>query len=152
MTPVPFDLSKVQSTSVVNSFKNDGGIYKGSLTLSASIPAGSFLTSSTTVTLTSAPQFCMLYAFFQEYMDVTEQWAGKVDYNPAAWYLTGINNRFAVLVSAPGASPPADGIIYPVINGNQVTVNAILNNPYSSTMTYTALTIPFAFFEYTMTN
>lgn len=148
-----YDLNKVQFSSQANSFKNNSVVYQGSLVLSASIPAGSFLTVSQTFTIPESPQFSELYAFFQDEMDVEQQYFVGSGFDPARWYKASVNNPFAIIVLTPGANAgPLGGIIYPVIKGNQITVNAIVNNPYSSTITYTPLTIPFAFIEYTMTN
>lgn len=152
MSSPSFDLSKVQFTSVANSFKNDAQIYKGSITLSASIPGSSFLTASTTFTLASSPQFSILYAFFQEFTDASQQYFVGSGYNPAEWYQTSVDTRLGVIVTTSPFQGPIDGLIYPVINGNQVTVTALVNNPYSSTIAYTPLTIPFAFFYYTLSN
>jgi hypothetical protein len=153
MSSPSFDLSKVQFTSAVNSFKNDGAVYTGSLTLSASIPSHSFLTASTTVTVDTPPQFSLLYGYFQDLDDAIQQYIYGTGYETAHWYQAGVNNRFSVMVTSPAPNVgPLDGLLYPVINGNQVTITALVNNPYASTITYTALTIPFAFINYSLTN
>ncbi len=152
MSTPTFDLSKVQYTSMANSFKNDGVPYKGTLTLSASIPSGSFLTASTSVTLTNQPQFAMLYAYYQEATDMQQQYAVGSGYQPAQWYQATVNNKIGVHVTSAPNVGVITGIIYPVINNNQVTVTAIINNPYSNAITYDPLTIPWAFFCYTLSN
>jgi hypothetical protein len=147
MSTPPLDLSKVQYTSLANSFKNDR-VYTGTLTISAAIPAGSFLTASSTTTLSVLPQFSMLYANFQEYMDAFQQFNFGSGYNTAQWYQAGINNRLGVVVTTAPFQGVIDGMIYSVINGNQVTVTAIINNPYGSTINYNALSIPWCLFCY----
>jgi len=148
-----YDLSKVQFTSEANSFKNDSNIYTGTINFVTSIPAGSFQTVSQTVTLDSSPQFSQLYAYFQEFADATQQYFFGSGYNTAQWYQSNIDTKLGVVVTAPAFDAGVlDGVVYPVINGNQVTVTAIVNNPYSSTITLQALSIPWAFIEYTMTN
>lgn len=152
MSSPSFDLSKVQFTSAANSFKNDGVIHKGTLTLSASIPGNSFLTSTQTFTLNNSPQFSMLYAFFQEFGDAEQQFIVGSGFNGPEWYLTSVDTRIGVIVTTSPHQGATDALIYPVINGNQVTVTAIINNPYSTTISYTSVNIPYAFFCYTLTN
>jgi len=154
MSVPTYDLNKVQFASQANSFKNDGQIYTGSIVFATSIPSGSFAQASTTFTLdSSSPQFSMLYANFQEYTDTVQQYFVGSGYNTAQWYDGNVNNKIGFVVTAPAAQAgPLEGIIYPLINGNQVTVVAIVNNPYAVSITLQALTIPYAFIEYTMSN
>lgn len=139
---LPFDLSKVQSTTTANSFKNDGLVYKGDIVFPTSIPGGSFSTSTVNFTVSVAPQFCVLYAYFQEFMDVGTA-------NPAQWYQTSINTKIGLTVSG---KPTLDAIIYPVINGTTITVTGLVNNPYSTSISLTQLTVPFAFVNYGLAN
>lgn len=153
MSVPDYDLNKVQFTSEANSFKNDGAIYTGTLTFVTSIPSGSFQVVSHTETLSSSPQFSMLYGYYQEYMDTLQQYSIGSGYNTAQWYDANVNNKIGFVVTAPAPNAgPLDGLLYPVINGNQVTINAIVNNPYASTITLQALSIPWAFIIYTLTN
>lgn len=153
MSVPTFDLNKAQFASTANSFKNDGQIYTGTIDFVTSIPASSFQTVSQTTTLSSSPVFSMLYGYYQEYIDTFQQYYSGSGYNAAQWYDGNVDNKVGFLVTAPLANAgPLEGLIYPVINGNQVTVTAIVNNPYGSTITLQALSIPWAFIEYTLTN
>lgn len=147
-----YDLSKVQFSSEANSFKNDGDIYKGTINFVTSIPSGSFQTVSQTTDLAETPQFSILFGYYQEYTDAFQQYNGG-SYNTAQWYDANVNNKIGFIVTSPAPSAgPLDGLLYPVINGNQVTVVVIVNNPYGSTITLQAKSIPWAFVSYTMTN
>lgn len=148
-----YDLNKVHSSSEANSFKNDSLLYQGSVTLSSPIPAGSILQSITTFTVPEIPVFCKLFGFYQEFMDVTQQYFVGSGFTTAQWYEASVNNNFGIIVTAPAPNAgPLDGLLYAIINGNQISVIALVSNPYSSTISYNPLTIPFGFIEYTMTN
>lgn len=147
----PVDLSKLQYTSLTNSFKNDSEIYTGTLTLSSPVAAGSFLIASTSFTVASPPQFSMLYAYYQEFGDATQQVLVGYNFNLQEWYQTSVDCRLGIKPTSP-TTTPTDALIYPVINGTTVTINALLNNPYGSTLVYNPVTIPYSFINYTMTN
>lgn len=148
-----YDLNNVQFSSEANSFKNDSIVYTGTLTLPTSVPAGSTGIAFANFTLSAVPQFSQLYAFFQELTDGIQQDTVGSGYNTAQWYDGSLNNKLAVRVTAPvGSTGVFGGLVYPIINGTQVQVQAIYSNSASSTVTLAPLTIPFAFIEYTLTN
>lgn len=153
MSSPPFDLSKVQFTSLANSFKNDAELYPGSITFSDPIPAGSTLTSSTPITVSSAPVFSTLYAYFQEAQDMTQQYAIGSGYRTAQWYQVSVSTQISVaLTTAPYTNTILVGQMYTIINGNQVTVEAKIPNPYAVPVSYVPITIPWNFFIYSLTN
>jgi hypothetical protein len=147
------DLSKAQFSSTANSFKNNGTLYSGSVVFPTSIASGSFSQSSQTVTLDAAPEFSMLYAYFQDFSDSFQQFLVGSGYNTAQWYQSTVNTKAGVVVTAPAPQAGVlQALIYPVINGNTVTVIGLINNPYSVAITLQALTVPWRFIIYTMTN
>lgn len=150
---IPFDLTKVDYTSMANSFKNDNFIYTGTMTFPTSIASGSFVTVTQSFDIGESPQFSMLYAYFQEYLDTSEEYFGGVSFRPQEWYSISINSKVGMLVTAPAPQAgPLDAIIYPVINGTTVTVTGLVNNPYSVGITLEALEVPWAFVIYTLAN
>lgn len=153
MSVPAFDLRKVQFASQANAFKNDGFIYGGSIDTTTSIASGSFHVSSQSFDLPTQPVFSQLYGYFQEYVDTFQQYYTGSGYQTEQWWNASVNNKIGFVVTAPGPQAgPLDGIIYPVINGNTITVNVLINNPYAATITITAQTIEYAFITYTMTN
>jgi hypothetical protein len=147
MNPI-VDLSQVISATTYNAFKNDGFLYTGSLNFPTSITAGATSTVTSVITLGEAPQFSKFYAYFQEYLDATV--GGSAEWYPAS---VGSQWNVGIHVSAPGGDVGwLNCAIYPVINGQKVTVTGIVFNPYSGTITLTALNVPFAFVEYTLAN
>lgn len=153
MSVPKYDLNKVQFSSEANAFKNDGTIYTGTLNFPTSIAGNTTVTVSQTVALTSAPQFSLLFAYFQDYMDTLQQYFYGSGYSGQAWYPGTVDNKVGLVATAPAPQAgPVVALIYPVINGNTVTVTGIVPNPYSVTITLTALSVPWSFIEYTMTN
>jgi hypothetical protein len=146
------DLSKLQYYSDANSFKNDGVLYTGTLTFPTSIDSGSFVTTTQSFSLSSAPQFSMLYAFYQEFFDAFQQFNVGSGYNTAQWYQASVDNKIGVTIPSGTHAGVIEATIYPVINGNNVTVTGLINNPYTAAITINALSIPWAFCEYTLTN
>jgi hypothetical protein len=147
------DLSKLQYYSGANSFKNDGTLYSGTMTFPTSIPSHSFVVTTHTETLAETPQFSMMYAYFQEYLDHAQQDIGSSEFNAAQWYQTSVNTKIGLTVTAPsGSAGPLDALIYPVINGTTLTVTGLVNNPYGDAITITALDVPWRFISYTMTS
>jgi len=147
------DLSKLELYSGANSFKNNSRLYSGTINLPTSIPSGSFSQSLSSVTLDAPPQFSMFYAQFQEVFDAIEQYFGGPIYNGVQWYQASVNVRVGVTVTAP--APQAgiiEGLIYPVINGVNVSIIALINNPYATAITLAPQSIPWRFASYTMTN
>lgn len=152
MSVPSYDLTKVQYSSEANSFKNDSTIYSGTLNFPTTCVPG-VNTVSSSVTLTSSPVFSVLYAFFQESMDTLQQSLVGSGYNAAQWYLASVDVGVGLTVTAPSAHAGVlSGQIYPQINGDTVTVVGLLNNPYDVNITLSALSVPWAFIEYTLLN
>lgn len=141
------DLSKLILHTGYNAFKNDGLVYTGSIDFTTSLTSSQLWTSTTSFTISSFPQFTKFFAFFQEAVDATTLLGS------AQWYP---NNVAVGSIAAHVTTAPFVGYIgasiYPIINGNTVTVTAELQNPYASTVSLDALNVPFAFIEYTLAN
>lgn len=142
------DLSKLILHSGFNAFKNDGNVYIGSISFPASMTTGQFYTTTVSFTISSSPQFTRFFAFFRETVDATLLGGG------AQWYPGNVAvGSVGVHVNAPAPNVGyLNGAVYPIINGNTVTVKAELKNPYGNSITLDALSVPFAFIEYTLAN
>ena len=141
------DLSKVIYSSNNNSFKNDGTIYTGSVTFPTSLTSGQNSITTTTINISSFPQFSKFYANFKEEADCV--------------YSTGSVQWYDEIVSAGSIgihvnTAPHVGYIncslYPVILTNTVLITASVQNPYNVTIGLDSLTVPYAFIEYTLAN
>lgn len=153
MSTPTYDLSKVQFTSEANSFKNDSLLFQGSLTLPTSITSHSFNISSQNFTIPNTPTFSVLYGYFQDFYDAFDQYFAGSSYKTSQWFETNINAKVGIIVTAPAPQAgPIEGLIYPTISGNTVTVNLLVNNPYGVTITIAPQTIPYAFITYSLTN
>jgi len=146
------DLSKLQYFSGANSFKNDGFIYTGSIAFPTSIAGGSFVTTTQSFTLSSAPVFSMLYCYYQEYYDAAQQNTIGSGYNGPQWYQASVNSKLGLVIPSGVHAGVIDATVYTVIDGNTVTVTGLVNNPYSTAITLNAVSVPYAFIEYTLTN
>jgi len=142
------DYSKLQYHSSLAGYKNDGKLYTDSITLPTSMTASQqLITSSSPITIATSPEFCLFFAKFQDFTDLT------FGVGAAQWYPTfvGATNNGGCTITAPsGSAGPLNFSINPVINGTTVTVEVLINNPYSNSITIAAQTIPFAFAEYSL--
>ena len=142
------NLDNVILATAYNSFKNDGFNYTGSISFPTSLTSNQLSITTTPVSLGELPQFSKFYAFFKEYLDATVG-------NAAEWYPCNVGGQFGVGidVTAPGGEAGwIQASVYPVITGDTVLVTAAVFNPYNVTITLAALTVPFAFIEYTLAN
>ena len=148
------DLSKLITNSPNNSFKNDGTIYTGTIAFPTSCASGTSATSTYSFTLNDTPQFSKFFAYFRETTDAITAYVGGSS-NGTLWYdqNTAVNQGVGITVTSPA---PSAGVIsaslYPIINGNTITITAEVWNPYSSTISISPLSVPFAFIEYTLAN
>lgn len=140
------DLSKVVFYSGANAFKNDGTVYTGSLTFPTSLTSGQLGAVTTSFTLSSAPQFSKFFANFVETVDAMNS-------KPAQWYDEELCYSVGIYINSPSIYANwYAAFIYPIINGNTVTVRLEFQNPYGTSITLNPLTVPFAFVEYTLAN
>lgn len=145
------DLDKAIMVSTYNSYKNDGVVHTGSISFPTSLTAGQSSTTSVDVALDVAPQFSEFSAFFTETLDLTAYPNGT--YGNPQWYpvVVSASGGVGVWVTAPsGDQSVLSGLVMPLINGNKITVQAIVYNPYSVTVTLAPLTVPFAFTQYSL--
>lgn len=141
-------LSDLVFYSPDNAFKNVNS-YPGSITFPTSVTAGATATVTSVINLTDTPVFTN---FFTNFLQITDAEFGT---GSAQWYTSNESGGFdvAVQVTAPPIHVGYIGAaIYPVIDGNVVTVTGVIPNPYSDNLTLTALTVPFVFVEYTLAN
>lgn len=141
------DLTKLALYSNANAFKNDDMAYTGSITFPTSVAASTTAATTSSFTLGSSPQFTKFFANFQELTDA-QLLGGAAQWYPAnvAYGNVGIYTPTSPFAGWLGA------YLYAVINGTTVTIRAEVHNPYSSTVTFNTLTVPFAFIEYTLAN
>ena len=145
------DLDKAILVSSHNSFKNDSVVHTGSITFPSSLTAGQSSTTSVVVPLDVSPQFSEFFAYFTEALDLTTYSNGT--YGNPQWYPTVVSASGGVgiwVTSPSGNAGVLTGLVLPVINGNQITVEAIVFNPYSNGVTLAPLTINFAFTQYSL--
>src|SRR5690348_2868999 len=137
------DASKLIYYSGFNAFKNASS-YSASFVLPATLPTSGF-TLTQIFTLTSAPVFSKLWAQFIEIVDAQNS-------GSAHWYSGQTGGYFNVGVHTP--TSPFTGWtnagLYAVINGTTVTVTLSCANPYGSSVSLDAQTIPFVFVDYTL--
>lgn len=142
------DYTKVDYHSDLAGFKNDGVLYTGTIDIPTSLTAGEKkIVSATPITIATSPEFCMFFAKFQDYTDLTFSGTG------AQWYpgFVGATANVGCTVTAPvGSAGPLNISINPVINGTTVTVQVWVNNPYSNSITIAAQSIPWAFVEFSL--
>jgi hypothetical protein len=147
------NLDKVILASPYNSFKNDSVIHTGSITLPTSLTAGQISTTSVDVPLDVSPVFSEFLAYFTEALDLTTYANGT--YGNPQWYpgILSASGGVGVWVTAPGGNQGVlTAIVNPIIVGNKITVQAVITNPYSNGITLGALTVPFAFTQYSLAN
>ena len=143
------DLSKLIFSSSANTFKNDNAVYLGSISFPTSVLASSTASTTTTVTLPESPVFSKFFAFYKEYYDA------RLGTGSAQWYSSSMPGLGGIPVDITAPSAQAGWInawLYPVINGRILTVTALISNPYALNITVAALSVPFAFVEYTLAN
>jgi hypothetical protein len=142
------DLSKVQFASTYNAFKNNNTLYTGSISFPTSLTSGQQSITTQAVPISVSPQFSKFYANFWEVVDRISSTSSAQWYEaPISAYSVGIQ----VTAPAPNVGVINCGV-YPVLIGNQMLVTAQVNNPYSNGITLGALTVPYAFIEYTLAN
>lgn len=148
------DLSKLIYESNYEAFKNDFNIYKGSISIATSLPIHANVTATSSLIIQESPQFSMFYAFFQEYFDTLQQVSVGSGFNAAQWYGVEVGAFYSVGTVIPTGTHagPLNAALYPIINGNTITVNLVQNNPYADAITLTAQTIQYAYIEYTLAN
>ncbi len=149
--PTP-DLSKLILYTPDNAFKNVNS-YSGSVTFPTTLAAGSVSSPTTVVQLTDTPVFTVFFAQFLEINDATFLYGFGAGTTPKRWYAGNVANYIGIHVNAP--APNVGWLlasIYPVINGNTVTMTGYVFNPYGVGVTFDALSVPFVFIEYTLAN
>lgn len=146
------DLSKVVLATQYNSFKNNN-IYTGSINFPTSVAAGVTTQTTVTIALNETPNFSKFFGYFQEFTDTDQQYTVGSGYNGAEWYPSNVGGQgdVGLLVITPLANAgPYGGFLYGVIQDNALVVTASITNIYSSTATYQALNVPFAFIDYSL--
>lgn len=131
-----------------NAFKNINS-YPGSINFPTSVTSGSTVTVTSVITLTDTPVFTN---FFANFLQVTD---AQFSVGSAQWYTSNESGGvdIAIHISAPAPDVGyTNAALYPVINGNTVTVTGTVFNPFAGTITLTPLTVPFVFVEYTLAN
>lgn len=140
------DLTKLIFTSEANAYKNVAS-YSGTITFPTSLTANQTSTNSVTFSLAEAPTFLKLYAKFTEYVDrlsgVSPQWYAAA---AAGYYTVGIN-----ITTGVHAGVISCGLTV-FVSGTTVTVQGILNNPYSDPITLESLAVPFVLVDYSLAN
>lgn len=145
------DLTKLILDTPYNSFKNVNK-YLGTLSFATSVLAGATLAPTTNIILTDTPVFTAFYCNFLENIDAT------FGVGSAQWYNIGaasaVNPNIGILITgpAPHVNEWSGCTVYPVINGNTLTVTGNFHNPYAVNLTLQALSVPFVFIEYTLAN
>lgn len=144
--PLP-DLTKLILYSPDNAYKNVNK-YSGSITFPTSLTSGQTATVTSTVILTASPVYTR---FFSNFVELNDAVAASVT---KQWYSANVSGNFGIgihISTAPFTSWVGCGL-YPVINGNVVTVTGVVINPTGSTVSLDALIVPFIFLEYTLAN
>lgn len=139
--------------STYNAYKNDSFVHKGTITFPTSLTAGAYGIVTVPISLSISPQFSEFSAYFTETLDLTS-YANGVYGNPQ-WYpaVLAASGGVGVWVTAPsGNQGVLTANILPIIDGNSITVQAIVNNPYSNSITLAPLSVPFAFTQYSLAN
>lgn len=147
------DLTKAILVSDYNAYKNDSVVHIGSITLPTSLTAGQSSLTTMTVGLDIAPNFSQFFAKFTEAFNLT-QFSNGIYGNPQ-WYPidAAASGACGVWVTAPGPEQSVlTANINPVIIGNTIQVQALIFNPYNTTITLGPLTVPFAFTQYSLAN
>lgn len=142
------NLSDLIFYSSDNAFKNVNS-YSGSVTFPTSVLAGATATVTSVITLTDTPVFTN---FFANFLQITD---AEFSTGSAQWYTSNESGGgdIGIHVSAPGPDVGwLDAFVYPVINGNTVTMTGSVFNPFSGTITLDLLTVPFVFVEFTLAN
>lgn len=149
------DLSKVELATTYNSYKNDNAVYTGSFTTPTTLTSQQQYLATQSVTLATLPQFSKFYANFQEWADMFEQFSGNLDFNGPEWYPCNVGGyeNIGLTVTAPVAQKSViQASVYPVILAGTLIPTLYINNPYSVTITLTAVTIQWAFVVYSLAN
>lgn len=142
------DLSDLIFYSPDNAFKNVNS-YPGSITFPTSVLAGATATVTSVITLTDTPVFTN---FFTNFLQITD---AEFSTGSAQWYTSNESGGDDIGIHVTAPAPDVGWLnasVYPVIDGNTVTVTGTVFNPFSGTVTLTALTVPFVFVEYTLAN
>ena len=142
------DLTKLILYSPDNALKNVNK-YSGTIVMPTSLTANQISTTTVTFAMSDAPVFNELFCFYKDIVDAiyttgSAQWYSS---NNAGHASAGVH------VNAPAGNVGyLSFFIVPTINGSNLSINAILINPYSNGVTLDPLSIPFNFIEYTLAN
>lgn len=141
------DISKLILYTPDNAYKNIS-VYSGTIHFPTSLSSGQQLTVTSTFTLGAAPSLSKLFAYFTEVADAIYSYRGS------EWYPGEVASfNIGIYVSAPSGNVGwLNCGVYPVINGNTVTVTGAVANPYSNSITLNALSVPFVFIDYELAN
>lgn len=140
------DITKLTLYTPDNAFKNVNK-YSGSIIFPTSVLANAAITVTSSFTLTTAPVFTAFFAQFLELSDALGPSSQGIQ-----WYSGNVASQdIGINVTAPGGDAGyINCSIYPIINGNTLTVTGYFHNPYAATITLAALTVPFVFMDYAL--
>lgn len=133
-----------------NAFKNVNK-YSGTITFPTSVTANATLSPTSVITLTDTPVMTAFFCNFLEFEDALNSTGSAQWYNSGApSYQEAPNIASLITAPAPHVNEWSSCTVYPVLNGNTVTVTGYFHNPYAVTLTLQALSVPFVFVEYTL--
>lgn len=148
------DLSKLILYTPDNAFKNVN-VYTGSINFPTSLSAGQTATVTSAITLTDSPVFTNWFAYFLEETEAIGIYGFSAGTTPQRWYSGNVAGNFGIGIHV---NSPAGNVgwincgLYPIINGNVVTMTGVVFNGYSNSISLDALNVPFVFVEYTLAN